>query len=70
MRRNKKINKQIYDMIQGDECQGKKAGKENGSYKVVSVFSGMVRKGLTEKVIFEASEQEPCWEHHSRQREQ
>lgn len=48
----------------------KKAGKENGSYKVVSVFSGMVRKSLTEKVIFEASEQEPCWEHHSRQREQ
>lgn len=33
-----------------------KAGKENGSYKVVSVFNGVIRKGFTEKVTFEAGE--------------
>lgn len=47
-----------------------KAGKENGSYRVVPVFNGVFRKGLTKKVILEAGKQEPCWGHHSRWQEQ
>ena len=44
-----------------------KAGKENGSYRVVPIFNGVVKKGLTKKLTFEAKKQEPCWEHCNRQ---
>lgn len=36
----------------------------------VSISNGAVKKGLAKKTTFEARKAEPCWEHHSRQREQ
>lgn len=56
-------------MINGDGYQ-RESRKENGSYKMVSLFNRVVKKSLTEKMTFKARKQEPSWEQHSRQREQ
>lgn len=44
MRRNKKINKQIYDMIQGDEGQGKKQERRTGAIRLFQFLAGWLGK--------------------------